>query len=98
LAPGENSAPGGMEGERERGERLLHFAARGNKKERTTNTYCTLAAERKKKRKNRRDGERGEFLSGFKIFVFLFLSREEIDTHSTRVHYLVFFFSFFKKI
>ncbi len=80
------------ERERERGERLLHFAARGNKKERTTNTYCTLAAERR--RNGKTDGtERAEF-SPVLDLVFLFLSREEIDAHYTHVHYL----SFFKKI
>jgi hypothetical protein len=61
LAPGVNSAPGGREGEGERErERLLHFAARGNKKERNTNAHCTLAVERRRNGKTDEE-ERREF-------------------------------------
>jgi hypothetical protein len=54
------------ERERERGERLLHFAARGNKKERTTNAHCAFDAERKRKRENRRRGEKKRVRPGLR--------------------------------
>jgi hypothetical protein len=76
----------GRERERERErERVLHFAARGNKKERTTNTYCTLAAERRRNGKTDEE-ERREFAPVLDL-VFLFLLREEIDTHYTQFYF-----------
>jgi hypothetical protein len=77
----------------------LHFAARGNKKERNTNAHCTLAVERRRNGKTDEE-ERREFAPVLDL-VFLFLWREEIDTHYCHAHYLVcvcvFFPPFFRK-
>jgi hypothetical protein len=67
LAPGENSAPGGREGERER-ERGETLALRSARKQKGKNNERTLHSghRKKKKRKNRRRGEKKRVRAGFR--------------------------------
>ncbi len=89
----------GRERERERGERLLHFAARGNKKERTTSARCTLATERRRNGKTDEEERRRECAPVLDRSRFsLFFARGDRYALFSCTLSSVFFFFFSKKI